>query len=518
IFGGVTTFFLGLQVKQKPDGIFISQDKYVTEILKKYGFLEVKNASTPMETQNPLLNDEDGEEVDVHMYMSMIGSLMYLTSSRPDIMFAYPKDSPFDLVAYIDSDYARASLDRILQQEFWTTAKARTINGEGHIQAKVDGKKVIIFKASIRRDLQFGDEEGVDCFPTVTIFEQLALIATNQKFNFSKWIFESMGTNLDNISKKFLMYPRNMGRVGKGFSGRETPLFPTMVAHNQEEMGEDEAVYKEMYDSLAMAATTASSLEAEQDNGNINKTQSKATPIESSSQGNDSDGGPRCQDTMGDTTAQTRSERVSKLFNDLLLAREAKVKNSQAKENNKVGLTTKVESSNDNEDLGEDASKQERIIAIDADKGITLVSTHDDEQMFDADQDLGGEEVFFAKQDENVVKKEVDAAQVQVSTAATTPTISIDDVTLAQALVELKHIKPKAKAKKIVFYEPKESTTTTTIPKSKHQDKGKVIMIEEPVKLKKKDQIMLDEEVALKLQAELQAEFDKEQMLAREKT
>nr|GFC43869.1 hypothetical protein [Tanacetum cinerariifolium] len=63
-----------------------------------------------------------------------------------------------------------------------------------------------------------------------------------------------------------------------------------------------------------------------------------------------------------------------------------------------------------------------------------------------------------------------------------------------------------------------ESTTTTTIPKSKHQDKGKVIMIEEPVKLKKKDQIMLDEEVALKLQAELQAEFDKEQMLAREKT
>ncbi|GKE23624.1 hypothetical protein Tco_1435136 [Tanacetum coccineum] len=71
-----------------------------------------------METQNPLLKDEDGEEVDVHMYRSMIGSLMYLTSSRPDIMFAvyaclwYLKDSPFDLVAYTDSDYARASLDR----------------------------------------------------------------------------------------------------------------------------------------------------------------------------------------------------------------------------------------------------------------------------------------------------------------------------------------------------------------------------------------------------------------------
>nr|GEZ73959.1 hypothetical protein [Tanacetum cinerariifolium] len=85
---GELKFFLGLQVKQKQDGIFISQDKYVAEIIKKYGFLEVKNASTPMETQKPLLKDEDGKEVDVHMYRSMIGSLMYLTSSKPDIMFA----------------------------------------------------------------------------------------------------------------------------------------------------------------------------------------------------------------------------------------------------------------------------------------------------------------------------------------------------------------------------------------------------------------------------------------------
>ncbi|GKA55874.1 putative ribonuclease H-like domain-containing protein [Tanacetum coccineum] len=76
-----------LRMQQKKDGIFISQDKYVGEILKKFGFTEVKTASTPMETQKPLLKDEDGKEVDVHMYRSMIGSLMYLTSSRPDIMF-----------------------------------------------------------------------------------------------------------------------------------------------------------------------------------------------------------------------------------------------------------------------------------------------------------------------------------------------------------------------------------------------------------------------------------------------
>ncbi|GJU98409.1 uncharacterized mitochondrial protein-like protein [Tanacetum coccineum] len=85
---GELTFFLGLQVKQKNDTIFISQDKYVTEILKKFGFSDVKTTSTPMETQKRLLKDEDGEEVDVHLYRSMIGSLMYLTSSRPDIMFA----------------------------------------------------------------------------------------------------------------------------------------------------------------------------------------------------------------------------------------------------------------------------------------------------------------------------------------------------------------------------------------------------------------------------------------------
>nr|GEW87158.1 hypothetical protein [Tanacetum cinerariifolium] len=85
---GELTFFLGLQVKQKKDGIFISQDKYVAEILRKFGLTKGKLASTPIDTEKPLLKDPDGEDVDVHIYRSMIGSLMYLTSSRPDIMFA----------------------------------------------------------------------------------------------------------------------------------------------------------------------------------------------------------------------------------------------------------------------------------------------------------------------------------------------------------------------------------------------------------------------------------------------
>ncbi|GJY45755.1 putative ribonuclease H-like domain-containing protein [Tanacetum coccineum] len=118
---GELTFFLGLQVKQKPNGIFISQDKYVDEILKKFDFASVKTASTPIETQKPLVKDEEASDVDVHLYRSMIGSLMYVTTSRPDIMYLkgkpklglwYPRESTFDLESYSDSDYAGANLDR----------------------------------------------------------------------------------------------------------------------------------------------------------------------------------------------------------------------------------------------------------------------------------------------------------------------------------------------------------------------------------------------------------------------
>nr|GEV15374.1 hypothetical protein [Tanacetum cinerariifolium] len=237
---------------------------------------------------------------------------------------------------------------------------------------------------------------------------------------------------------------------------------PTSVA--------DEAVNEEMDDSLERAATTATSLDAEQDRGNIFKTQSKATHNEPGSQGTSSGGGLRCQETMRDVVAQTRVKKLEK---------KQRSRTYKLKRLYKVGLSARVESSND-EGLGEeDASKQRRISDIDADDDITLVSTRD-EQMFDANQDLGGEDVFVAQQDENVVEKEVNVAQVQVTTAAITPTISIDEASLAQALAELKHAKPKTKAKGIVFHEPEESTTTTTsIPKPKLQVKDKVKRAEE---------------------------------------
>ncbi|GKF43167.1 uncharacterized mitochondrial protein-like protein, partial [Tanacetum coccineum] len=84
---GELIFFLGLQVQQKKKGIFISQDKYVHEILRKFNYIDVKSASTPTDLEKPLVQDRDAADVDEHLYRSIIGSLMYLIASRPDIMF-----------------------------------------------------------------------------------------------------------------------------------------------------------------------------------------------------------------------------------------------------------------------------------------------------------------------------------------------------------------------------------------------------------------------------------------------
>ncbi|GJW99185.1 putative ribonuclease H-like domain-containing protein [Tanacetum coccineum] len=144
---GELTFFLRLQLQQKEDGIFFSQDKYIAKIFKKFNYSDVKSALTLVDLEKPLVKDGDADDVDVHLYRSMIGSLMYLTASRPDIMFAvcacarfqvtpktshllavkrifrylkgkrtlglwYSRDSPFELVSYTDSDYTGATLDR----------------------------------------------------------------------------------------------------------------------------------------------------------------------------------------------------------------------------------------------------------------------------------------------------------------------------------------------------------------------------------------------------------------------
>ncbi|GJR39901.1 hypothetical protein Tco_1215585 [Tanacetum coccineum] len=423
--------------------------------------------------------------------------------------------------------------------QFWSTAVAKTINGEAQLHSQVDGKEIIITEAFVQRDLQLEDENGIDCLPNSTIFEQLALMGpkttawneftsimasavicleTNQKFNFSKLIFESLMKNLDNLSDKFLMHPRI------------TPLFPTMVLQNQAQMGEgsailtdphhtptitqpststqpqktqklrklkrknievpqpsgstdnvtDDVVHKELGDSLVRAATTASSLEAKQDSGNINKTRSKATLNEPSSTGTSSGSGPMCQETMGNTIAQTRFENISKLSNDSLLARGSRTHGM--KRLRRVGATARVESSGDEEDLGEDPSKQRRRInVINADEQITLVSVQNDadKEMFDLDA-------------------------LNVSTAATTVTITTEEITLAQALEELKTSKSKVKG--IVFQEPGESTATTIISSQQSQDKAEIYEANiawDDIQAK----VYVDYQLAERLQAKEQEQF-----------
>ncbi|GJR13969.1 hypothetical protein Tco_0796621 [Tanacetum coccineum] len=435
-------------------------------------------------------------------------------------------------------------------EQFWATVKVKTINGEQQLQALVDRKKIILTEATVRRDLQLEDADGVYCLPNATIFEELTrmgakttawnefsstmasaiiCLATNQKFNFSKYIFESIMKNLDS-SGKFLMYPRfmqvfldnqlegmtnhnriyialshtkkvfaNMKRQGKDFSGRVTPLFSPMIRPKKPKRKDteipqssilvenvaDEAVYKEMDDSLERATTIATGLDVEHDRGNISKTQSKATPNEPSSIRTSSGGGPRRQDTMGDTIAQTR------LY--------------------KVGLFARIDSSDDEASLGdqEDASKQGRkIYDIDDNEEITLENVHDAD-MFGV-HDIDGDDVFV-ETEEPVVNAAITTTQALAELKSTKPKA----VTTAAITTTTAVTRPKAKGFVIQEQEPMASTPITS-----SKDKGKGIMVKEPLKMKKKDQdkVETDYELAQRLQAEEQEELTIEENKTREES
>ncbi|GJX98125.1 putative ribonuclease H-like domain-containing protein [Tanacetum coccineum] len=185
-------FQRGLQVTQKDDGIFISQDKYMDEILKKFGFLTVKTGSTPMETLKPLMKDENAEDVD------------------------YPKDSPFDCEAYTDSDYAGASLDM----------KSTTGVNAG------DSKLMLL---------------GIHLLLPVLVNVVRHKLTTAGKVNAVRHnllLLDYCWVILDTVSKavngemKIQASSRWEKREGKGFSGRVTPLFQTMMVHAPKELGE----------------------------------------------------------------------------------------------------------------------------------------------------------------------------------------------------------------------------------------------------------------------------------------
>ncbi|GJT93849.1 hypothetical protein Tco_1082694 [Tanacetum coccineum] len=299
---------------------------------------------------------------------------------QPKLGLWYPKDSSFNLVAYTDSDYAGASLDRksttrgkakksvkLMMEKLFrmelelmlSTIKAKTINEEVQFHALVDGKKIIITETTIRRDLQLEDAEGVDCLPNSTIFEQLTLIGKPKR--------------------KDTQIPQ--------------PSDPTKSVA-------DEAVHKELGDSLVRAATTASSLEAEQDSGwggvgvliaprNMGgykllrlglQTVSKLSNIHCSKCNTLQSGEDRlklkklmtlCTTLQSrvpalETTKTTQANEITSLKKRVKKLERRKMSRTQGlKRLYKVGSSRRVES-----------SKEE---------GITLVSTH-----FDADTDMFG--------------------------------------------------------------------------------------------------------------------------------
>nr|GEV29208.1 uncharacterized mitochondrial protein AtMg00810-like [Tanacetum cinerariifolium] len=193
------TFFLGLQVKKKEDRIFISHDKYVTKVLRMFNFSYVKSSNTPVDTKKTLVKDADGADVDVYLYRSTIGSLMCLTASRPDIMYAvcvcarfqvtpkvsqqhavkrifrylkghpklglwYPKDSPFELVAYTDSDYACASLNRksITKGCQFLESKLISWQCKNHVEGMLKHKEIYVTPSHTKKIFANMKRQGKD--------------------------------------------------------------------------------------------------------------------------------------------------------------------------------------------------------------------------------------------------------------------------------------------------------------------------------------------------------------------
>ncbi|GKD00660.1 putative ribonuclease H-like domain-containing protein [Tanacetum coccineum] len=309
---GELTFFLGLQVKQKEDGIFISQDKYVGEILKKFGFSSIRTASTPMETNKALTKDEDGEDVDVHLYRSMIGSLMYLTSSRPDIMFSvcacsrfqvqpkvshlnavkrifrylkgqpklglwYPKDSPLILEAFSDSDYAGASLDRKSTTGGCQFLCSRLISWQCKKQTVVANSTT---EAEYITKIHVDNESAICVVKNPVYHSKTKHIEIRHHFirdSYEKRLIEMVKIHTDNnvadlLTKAFDVSRFNFLVASIGKKGWDTKI--PQSSGPPIKVG-DEAIHKELGYRMEKPATTASSFEAEQDSGS----------------------GPRCQET-----------------------------------------------------------------------------------------------------------------------------------------------------------------------------------------------------------------------------
>ncbi|GJY86333.1 putative ribonuclease H-like domain-containing protein [Tanacetum coccineum] len=408
---GELTFFLGLQVMQRDDGIFISQDKYVADILKKFDFSSVKTASTPMEPNKELIKDEEAKDVDVSHLHAVKRIFRYL-KVQPKLGLWYPRDSPFDLEAFSDNDYARASLDRksttgdcqfLRKRLISWQCKKQTIVANSTTKANMLLLLIAVDRICIVKNPVFHSKtkhiEIRHHFIRYSHEKKLIQTATvrtvdNGEQEITATVDGKEFTVTEASVRRHLQLADAEAEEGEGSGHPSEPQPPPSTAQptNKEPIPNiessshqktqtprqaldkvtelpqtsepipnvaNEVVYEEWDDKVERATTTAASLDAGQTSGNITKTQSTTIPNVPLPQGIGAGGSPRCQEVTRGSITQTRSERVPTLPHDSPLPRV-----------NKLGS----DEGNDEED-SEDSSKQGRMIEyIDQNAGITLVT------------------------------------------------------------------------------------------------------------------------------------------------
>ncbi|GKA22995.1 retrovirus-related pol polyprotein from transposon TNT 1-94 [Tanacetum coccineum] len=488
---GELTFFLGLQVEQRKDGIFLSQDKFFNNILKKFGFSSVKTASTPMETHKPLSKDRDGTDVDVHLYRSMIGSLMYLTSSRPDIMFAEIYNRRLlvlrlqaNLMAVQEAN--NVQIQQLKQNALLLLTAMDRVSSDSGLPLFIF-TTVVISESSVRSDLLFDDEDGITCLTNDEIFENLTLIGYEQlstKLTFQK-APEGEGSTISlepqptpSTSQPIVSEPQIKSLQ------IETPLTAAPQAKVSQAVVSQIVFHDAHIEQIPPSPTTYQRKRKTHKRRRTKKdTKLPQTSVpqnlgadevvhKEGVTGIDTGGSPRCQETMGGTPIQVKSERVLEKLNEPPLSKE-KIKKLEKKKQSSISHLRRrkyrqVETSSDDDLDKKDASKQGRR----SDKIKPMFKDKDFEELDD--------------HMDNVHEETVDATTTGVSTVSAPVTYA-----------GMKEHKAKEKGVAITDVEDfsrsvrpvRSITTLQPLPTIDPKDKGKGVLVEEePVKIKRRDQ------------------------------
>nr|GEU38401.1 putative ribonuclease H-like domain-containing protein [Tanacetum cinerariifolium] len=511
------TFFLGLQVKQKKDGIFISQDKYVAEILRKFRLTERKSASTPIDTERPLLKDPD---VCACARFQVTSKASHLHECKKQIVVAtssteaeYVAATSCCTQAYVTTVSSEVSAVQSLMNLCCSLVLlGDQVNNVIRLLALVDKKKVVITEAAIREVLHLDDAEGVDYLPNEEIFTELARMGYEKlstKLTFYKAFFSSyLVRNVDSTTK-FYMYPRFLQliirkQVGDLSTHTTKYASPTLTQKIEEEGDADEHVKKVTVGDAAHGDDSAAHGEVPtvtQEPSIPSPTPPTPPPqppqdllLTSQVQKHHHNHLRRVEHLEYDRVDQALEitklkRRVKKLENG------NKFKVLKLKRLQKVGTSQRVDTFDDT--VMDDESNQGRMITeMDKDDAVVLMDDKEEDKKEDKSEPAEVQEVV------DVVTTAKLITEVVTATSATIPITEpkVPAATLFAAPARVAAA-PSRRRKGVIIRDPEEeSTTSETIPaETKSKDKGKGILVEEPKPLKRKQQIKINEEYARKL-------------------